>query len=150
VRGRLRQPLSRGYSADLQVDLLRCIIPVASMDAIFVEARAFTQVVEEYFGSDEAYSAFQHFLARSPESGRVIAGCGGLRKVRWADPRRGKGKRGGLRIVYLYIPEAQRFFMLDVYDKDEAEDLSPADRARLAQLAAEYKERVLASLRGRG
>jgi hypothetical protein len=55
-----------------------------------------------------------------------------------------------LRIVYLYIPEAQRFFMLDVYDKDEAEDLSPADRARLAQLAAEYKERVLASLRGRG
>ena len=120
------------------------------MDAIFVEARAFTQVVEEYFGSDETYSAFQHFLARSPESGRVIAGCGGLRKVRWADPRRGKGKRGGLRIIYLYIPEAQRFFMLDVYDKDEAEDLSPADRARLAQLAAEYKERVLANLRGRG
>src|SRR5438552_7236323 len=120
------------------------------MDAIFVEARAFTQVVEDYFGGDEAYSAFQHFLARSPESGRVIAGCGGLRKVRWPDPRRGKGKRGGLRIIYLHLPEAQHFLMLDVYDKDEAEDLSPADRARLAQLAAEYRETVLTNLRKRG
>src|SRR6478672_2628579 len=105
------------------------------MDATFAEASVFTQVVEEYFGGDEAYSAFQCFLTLSPESGRVIAGCGGLRKVRWPDPRRGKGKRGGLRIIYLPIPEMRRFFMLDVYDKDEAEDLSPADRARLAQLA---------------
>jgi len=116
------------------------------MDAIFVEARAFTQVVEDYFGGDEAYSAFQHFLARSPESGRVMAGCGGLRKVRWPDPRRGKGRRGGLRGIYLHIPEVQRFFMLDVYDKDEADDLSPADRVQLARLAAEYRATVVASL----
>jgi hypothetical protein len=116
------------------------------MDIIFVEAAAFTRAVEDYFGGDEAYSAFQYFLAHSPESGRVISGCGGLRKARWPDPRRGKGKRGGLRIIYLHIPEAQRFFMLDVYDKDEAEDLSPADRAWLAQLAAEYRATVLESL----
>jgi hypothetical protein len=87
------------------------------MDAIFVEAGAFTQAVEDYFGGDEAYSAFQHFLARSPEIGRGIAGCGGLRKVCWPDPRRDKGKRGGLRIIYLHIPEAKRLFMLDVTTK---------------------------------
>jgi hypothetical protein len=120
------------------------------MDAIFVEAGTFTQVVEEYFGGDEAYSAFQYYLARSPNCGRVIAGCGGLRKVRWPDPRRGKGKRGGLRIIYLHIPEASQFLMLDVYDKDEAEELSPADRASLARLAAEYRETVLTNLRKRG
>jgi hypothetical protein len=134
----------------LPILVLSGIMSPVSMDAIFLEAVVFTQVVEEYFGGDEAYSAFQLFLIQSPESGRVISGCGGLRKVRWPDPRRGKGKRGGLRIIYLHIPEAQRFFMLDVYDKDEAEDLSRADRTRLAQLAADYRETVLAKLPKRG
>jgi hypothetical protein len=117
------------------------------MEALFVEAPEFTRAVEEYFGGDEAYSAFQHALARSPESGRVIAGCGGVRKVRWSDPRRGKGKRGGLRVIYVYIPEARQLALLDVYDKDEAEDLPLADRAELARLAAVYREAALANLR---
>jgi hypothetical protein len=121
-----------------------------SMEALFVESALFSQAVEEYFGGDEAYSAFQQYLARLPESGRVIAGCGGLRKIRWPDPRRGKGKRGGLRIIYLYVPEVRQFLLLDLYDKDETDDLSPADRARLAQLAAEYRETVLARRRLKG
>src|SRR5438132_3233406 len=65
------RPVARNQT--LRVVRLSRIITVLSMDAIFVEARAFTQVVEDYFGGDEAYSAFQHFLARSPESGRVMA-----------------------------------------------------------------------------
>lgn len=49
---------------------------------------------------DEAYLAFQDELKKNPEAGDVIQGTGGLRKLRFGDPRRGKGKRGGLRVIY--------------------------------------------------
>ena len=52
--------------------------------------------------SDEDYRTLQQFLARDPEAGDIIPGTGGFRKLRWADSRRRKGKRGGLRIIYYY------------------------------------------------
>ncbi len=65
----------------------------------FIEAPLFTQLVPEYLG-DDGYRKLQLHLARHPEAGAIIAGTGGFRKFRWADRRRGKGKRGGLRIIY--------------------------------------------------
>ena len=76
-----------------------------------------------------------------------MPGCGGLRKIRIADPKRGKGKRGGARVIYLYVPEAKWFFMLDIYGKDEQDDLSPAQKKTLAQLINELKHQALAALR---
>ncbi len=99
-------------------------------------------MVQDYL-PDAHYQELQSFLMAAPESGKVIRGCGGLRKVRWRDPRRGKGKRSGLRVIYLHIPEAAQFLMLDVYDKDEAEDLSPEERRFLSHLAEEYRAKVL-------
>lgn len=78
-----------------------------------------------------------------PEKGDVIADCGGLRKIRWRDKRRRKGARGGLRIIYLYVSEADRFLLLDVYNKDEADDLSKEERKILAKLADEYRAELL-------
>ena len=69
-----------------------------------------------------------------------MPGCGGLRKLRWSDPRRGKGKRSGLRVIYLNLPEHSRFILVDVYDKDDQEDLSSAERQILAGLARKLKE----------
>ena len=71
------------------------------MTIAFKETLDFTSSIQEYFGGDEEYRKLQNFLAANPERGRVIPGAGGLRKVRWSDPRRGKGKRGGLRIIYI-------------------------------------------------
>ena len=68
-----------------------------------------------------------------------MRGCGGLRKMRWLDPRRGKGKRGGLRVIYLYLPDSQRMIFLDVYDKDEADDLTPEERKEFAATAQEIR-----------
>jgi len=65
----------------------------------FIEAPAFTQLLADYLGDDD-YRALQLHLARNPEAGDVIPGTGGFRKLRWADRRRGKGKRGGLRVIY--------------------------------------------------
>ena len=83
----------------------------------------------------------------NPQKGTVLRGCGGLRKVRIADPRRSKGKRGGARVIYLYVPEAKWFFLLDVYGKDEKEDLTAHEKADLRKLAAELKQQAAAAAR---
>ena len=105
------------------------------MNLVFVEAVGFTQIWADYFEDDEAYRNFQEHLMRVPTEGRVIQGSGGLRKLRWIDPRRGKGKRGGLRILYLYLPEFEKLALLDIYDKDEKDDLTAAQRRILAEIA---------------
>jgi hypothetical protein len=61
------------------------------------------------------------------------------------DPKRGKGKRGGARVVYLHVPEENRFYMLDVYGKDVKEDLSPDEKRRLRELAEQLKEEAIAA-----
>ena len=69
------------------------------MKAVFVELPAFARHRSDYL-SDKEFRTLQNALMDNPEAGDVIQGAGGLRKVRHADPRRGKGKRGGLRVIY--------------------------------------------------
>lgn len=118
------------------------------MKAIFVESTEFTEWLSEYF-PDEVYAELQLDLMDNPDRGVVMKDCGGLRKIRVSDPHRGKGKRGGVRVIYLYVPEVKWFFMLDIYGKDEKEDLSTAERRLLAKLAAQLKEEVLTRHRKR-
>jgi hypothetical protein len=92
---------------------------------------------------DADYAALQLRLTENPELGKVIKGSGGLRKIRLPDPKRGKGKRGGARVIYLHVPEANCVCMIDACGKDEKEDLSPADRQVLAQLAEVAKRKVI-------
>lgn len=69
------------------------------MKALFVELPPFQRHRVDYL-DDEAYRAFQTALLKNPEAGDVIQGTGGLRKIRFADEKRQKGKRGGIRIIY--------------------------------------------------
>ena len=80
---------------------------------------------------DEAYRSLQTELLRAPESGKVISGTGGLRKLRQADVNRGKGKRGGLRVIYFWWESGRQFWLFTLYNKDEMDDLSPKERAAL-------------------
>ena len=66
---------------------------------IFIEAPAFTRHLRSYLTDDE-YRRLQEALLANPEAGAVMPGTGGFRKMRWLDPRRGKGTRGGLRVIY--------------------------------------------------
>ena len=113
------------------------------MEAVIVEARGFSQSLPHYFETDDAYRAFQTHLLKDPAAGKVLPGCGGLRKIRWPDPRRGKGKRGGLRVIYLHVPEAGFIALIDVYDKDETDNLSVAQQHILSEIAVAVRKQIL-------
>lgn len=109
------------------------------MRAVFVESSEFTQWVSAFL-PDDAYVKPQQELMDNSQKGRAIPGCGGLRKVRIADPKRRKGKRGGARVIYLYVPEARWFFLLDVFGKDEKDDLTPTEKKQLRRLVETLKK----------
>ena len=69
-----------------------------------------------------------------PEAGDVIQGTGGLRKMRFADARRGKGKRGGLRVIYFWWSAGMQFWLYTLYDKDELADLNSVQRRMLRDM----------------
>jgi len=96
----------------------------------FIEAPTFTRRLSDYL-DDEAFRRVQVRLAADPESGDLMPGTGGFRKMRWADARRGKGRRGGLRIVYYYFPSDQQIWFVTLYGKDEASDLSAQQKKAL-------------------
>src|SRR6516165_4902312 len=100
------------------------------MQKLFIETTGFTREVTARL-DDQSYAAFQKRLMDAPDCGKVMPGCGGLRKVRLADLRRGKGKRGGYRVIYLHVPEAGWVLLLDLYEKGEKEDLTPAEKKAL-------------------
>ena len=111
------------------------------LQAIFVELPAFERHRTEYLDDDE-FRALQAALMKQPTAGDVIKDTGGLRKLRFAGARRGKGKSGGLRIIYYWRVSASLFWLFTLYDKDEAGDLNAKQRAQLkALLERELKAR---------
>jgi hypothetical protein len=114
------------------------------MKATFIETTGFTKVISDFL-PDHAYAKVQQRLIVNSDEGTVMSGCGGLRKLRTADPKRGKGKRGGARVIYLHVPTAKRFYLLDIYGKDEKDDLSAEEKKQLRQLAEQLKKEAIAS-----
>jgi hypothetical protein len=102
----------------------------------FVETTRFTQLLLSLV-NDEDYAEFQRELAAFPEKGVLLSGCGGVRKVRIA--ARGKGKSGGARVLYLYLPGAQLIYLLYLFTKGDAENISAAGKKAIHQLAQQIK-----------
>lgn len=98
---------------------------------IFIETEIFTSGVRELL-NDEEYQHLQVFLASQPCSGDVIPDTGGLRKVRWV--AKGRGKRGGARVIYFYRPNEYEIRLLLIYRKGVKDDLSASEKAVLRKL----------------
>lgn len=112
------------------------------MKALFIELPAFSRYRAEYL-DDDAFLDLQHAMIKHPTAGDVIEGTGGLRKLRHADPRRGKGKRGGLRVIYYWWDGGSQFWLFTLFDKDEMKDLSArAKQALKGMLEHERKIRL--------
>lgn len=108
----------------------------------FVETSDFSKVRPRFL-SEQEYEVLRRKLADRPDWGDVMPGCGGLRKLRIADPKRGKGKRGGARLIYLHIPQIEHFLLLDIYGKNEQEDLAADDKKVLKQLTELFKHQLI-------
>jgi mRNA-degrading endonuclease RelE of RelBE toxin-antitoxin system len=98
---------------------------------IFIETPVFTEDLHEHL-SDEEYQQFQQYLAANPEVGDVIVGTGGLRKVRWTCG--GKGKRGGVRVIYYYLCLASQIRLLLIYRKGAKDNLTELEKGLLRKL----------------
>ncbi|MFN7982482.1 MAG: hypothetical protein U0Q11_11535 [Vicinamibacterales bacterium] len=96
----------------------------------FIEAPVFTALHRRYM-DDDVYRALQSHLAEAPEAGDVMPGTGGFRKLRWAEAGRGKGKRGGLRVIYYYFPDDDQVWLVTLYGKGEVADLNATEKRQL-------------------
>lgn len=88
---------------------------------IFIETKLFTRLVQEYL-SDVEYAELQSFLINNPEAGDLIRGAGGARKLRWRGS--GRGKSGGLRVIYFLRTRQGEIWMLTLYSKNVADSIS--------------------------
>ena len=100
------------------------------MKAVFVELPAFERHRADYL-DDDAFRRLENLLMKHPEAGDPMPDTGGLRKLRFADARRGKGKRGGLRVIYYWWNTGFQFWLFTLYDKDEMADLTAQQRKAL-------------------
>ena len=104
------------------------------MRRIFVEMTGFTKELTKISPSNELLQWIQNTLLLNLEAGDVIQSTGGIRKIRFPDPSRQKGTRGGLRILYLDLPDQEIVFLLVVYAKGIKDDISPQEKKQLRQL----------------
>jgi mRNA-degrading endonuclease RelE of RelBE toxin-antitoxin system len=99
----------------------------------FVETAVFTKRIVDLL-SDAEYTRLQRFLIQDPRAGKVIQATGGLRKLRWGDESRHRGKRGGVRVIYYWYQKGEEFYMLLAFSKDDQEDLTAVQKRVLRQL----------------
>ena len=100
------------------------------MYAVFVELPAFSRHRKDYI-DDEGLRELQIELLIDPTAGDLLEGSGGLRRLRHRDVRRGKGKRGGLRVIYFWWEAGRQFWLFTIYDKSEMDDLGPTEKRAL-------------------
>ena len=86
----------------------------------FIETSLFTRLIYDYLREEE-YLGLQVYLLRHPESGKIVSGSGGVRKLRWAV--REKGKSGGIRVIYYWKVSDDEIWLLTVYGKSEHETI---------------------------
>ena len=88
----------------------------------FIETPGFSSIRENYFDESQ-FHMLQLYLMDQPDAGDIIKGSGGVRKLRWGLP--GRGKRGGVRVIYYWVTKEHQILFLTAYAKNEARDLSP-------------------------
>jgi hypothetical protein len=97
---------------------------------LFVETSIFTAELPRWL-SDEEYRGLQIYLMEHPDAGDLIRGSGGIRKIRWA--AKGKGKSGGVRVIYYWAKVPEHIYLLTLYSKSERSNIDAATLKRIAK-----------------
>ena len=101
-----------------------------NMHVEFIEAPAFSKYLYDYLNDDE-FLGLQAFLVKYPDTGKVVPGSGGVRKLRWAVS--GKGKSGGVRVIYYFKKQDDEIWLLTIYSKSEVENIPAHVLRQIAQ-----------------
>jgi len=96
------------------------------MDRTFIHTDEFDKVWKEAGLTEDDRITLEILLSKNPTAGKVIKGTGGLRKLRWVLPNR--GKRGGARVLYVDFMAYERIYFIDIYGKGEKEDISEEEK----------------------
>lgn len=97
----------------------------------FIETSTFQKKIDTLLSHDD-YLSFQEYLRQNPGAGATISATGGCRKIRWAI--QGKGKSGGIRVIYYYINLKGEIYLLLAYPKNERENLSDEQKNQLCKV----------------
>jgi hypothetical protein len=100
----------------------------------FVELPGFSENWRDLGLDDDDLSVLQKLILLNPRGHPVVAGTGGLRKVRFAPPKIAKGKSGQLRVVYVYFSRFGLILLVSAYKKSKKDDLSPAEKKGIKKL----------------
>ena len=104
---------------------------------VIIETQIFTRRIQDIL-PDEEYRLLQAQLVQRPDSGKIIPGSGGLRKLRWSAS--GRGKRGGARVIYYWFVSSEVILMLFAFHKNEQADLTPDQLKQLKKIVeGEYR-----------
>ena len=101
----------------------------------FIETPIFTKAITELLSDDE-YSEFQQHLIDNPESGDIVKGGSGIRKIRWKLSNRGKS--GSIRVIYYYKVINNQIFLIYVYTKKKQSDLTEQEKKLFGEVAKEF------------
>jgi len=104
---------------------------------VIIETSVFTRLIKELM-NDEDYRELQEALIKRPELGDLIRGSGGLRKVRWK--LEGRGKSGGVRVIYYWVTTESQIRMVYVYPKGRQENLTDEQLAALKKIVERWSD----------
>lgn len=109
------------------------------MEREFIIFKSFERAWTECNLDDDDLRRLQNLLCRRPDAGPVIPDTGGIRKLRWAIPTKGKGKRGGVRVIYIDYALDEQIYLLTAYPKGVQEDLTDDQKRILKAKAADIE-----------
>ena len=108
------------------------------MKRVFIQTPIFSNSLDKK-EAGHVLEEIEEKILKNPECGDIVQGCGGVRKLRVKDPKRGKGTRGGLRILFLDLPHKGRVYLVYLYGKDETEDINQEEKRQIREIAAYLK-----------
>ena len=110
------------------------------MNRTFIEVPMFTKKWQMLGLSDDDLKALEEELLNDPKVGDAIKGTGGIRKIRIPMESKGKGKRGGARVIYVDIELKETIYFINVYTKDEKDDLTEEEKKAFKAVVKILKE----------
>ena len=110
------------------------------MKRVFVDTPLIQARLAEFADPEGKSREIENAILNNPEIGAVVPGTGGVRKFRMADESRGKGKRGGIRVLFLDLPHVGKTHLLFLLKKGESEDIATDEKKRIRDLVATLKK----------